>query len=331
MNESQSFYSLTPERVLEAVESYGLRVTGRCLTLNSMENRVYEVELDLDDSPEERSDSFRVVKFYRPGRWTREQIEEEHQFLFDLAELEIPVVAPIRDIAGSSVQILRDNQTGSEIFFTLFPKCGGRSPDELSTDQLVQVGRLLGRIHAVGKTREAKHRLTLTPENFGYKNLEIIGAAESLRGQTRSHYLKVAEQLLEKMEPLFSSAELQRIHGDCHLGNLIWSKLGMTFVDFDDMVVGPPVQDLWLLAPGGDREASIQLEVLIDSYGEWHTFDKKSLELIEPLRTLRLIHFSAWLVKRWEDPAFPARFPFFGTESYWAEQIRNLNEQMQSF
>jgi Ser/Thr protein kinase RdoA (MazF antagonist) len=317
------FYDLTPDKILRAVEALGVRCTGRVLQLNSMENRVYEVELDIaPSSVTNPSERFLVVKFYRPGRWTEAQILEEHAFLFDLEGDEIPVIAPLRFDDDRSLHA----EAESGIWYCVFPKAGGRSPDELSDDQLDQVGRLLARIHMVGARHPAVARMKLTPQTYGLSNLEYLLGSGALPAEVAPHYEAVVRQLVGLISPWFTDVAVQRIHGDCHLGNLIWGRSGMSFVDFDDMVVGPCVQDIWLMLPGRDGEARRQLRRMLGGYEQMRAFDRQQLRLIEPLRGLRLIHYSAWVARRWEDPAFPRTFPHFGSNQYWREQLADLSE-----
>lgn len=321
-----NFYELTPERILTAVERLGFRCTGRCLALNSMENRVYEVEIELPEGSEalSRFDSFRVVKFYRPGRWSKEQIQEEHNFLFDLLQSDIPVVAPEK--SADDETILEDPETG--MFFSVFPKFGGRVPDELSDEQAERIGRLLARLHTVGAAKDAPSRLRLTPQTYGLDNLEFLLRGNFLPKELAASYKATVEQLCAIVSPWFKGIATQRIHGDCHFSNILWGQDGPFLLDFDDMVVGPPVQDLWLLIPGRDEESSRILSVMLSGYEQMRHFDRSTLRLIEPLRSLRLIHYSAWIARRWEDPAFKRAFPHFETATYWNEQLADLRDQL---
>lgn len=320
-SETRFFFELTPERILDAVELLGVRCTGRCLQLNSMENRVYEVEVELDGEPESPAERFRVVKFYRPGRWSKEQIGEEHRFLLDLKAADIPVVAPIEFPDGSTLQ-----QVGAlEIYYAIFPKVGGRSPDELDSEQLLWLGRLLARIHTVGAQREAKTRLRLNPATYGIENLKYLIDSGVVPRETQAAYRGVVERICTLVEPWFQEVKTQRIHGDCHLGNILWGRDGPFFVDFDDMVVGPCVQDVWLIVPGREEQ---QLQNLLSGYELMRPFDRNSIRLIEPLRALRFVHFSAWIARRWHDPAFQRVFPQFGSGGYWGEQLSDLNDQL---
>jgi Ser/Thr protein kinase RdoA (MazF antagonist) len=320
-SETKFFFELTPERILDAVEEIGVRCTGRCLQLNSMENRVYEVEIELDAAPVSPAERFRIVKFYRPGRWSKEQIGEEHRFLLDLKRAEIPVVAPLEFPDGSTLRRVGE----LEIYYAIFPKVGGRSPDELDGEQLMWLGRLLARIHTVGAQQEATQRLRLNPATYGIDNLKYLIDSGVVPRESQAAYRGVVERLCTLVEPWFHEVKTQRIHGDCHLGNILWGREGPFFVDFDDMVVGPCVQDVWLIVPGRDEQ---QLQSLLSGYELMRPFDRNSLRLIEPLRALRFVHFSAWIARRWHDPAFQRVFPNFGSGGYWGEQLADLNEQL---
>lgn len=322
-----SFFQLTPERVLEAVESSGLQCSGRCLALNSFENRVYDVELEIEGEGapqlQHLSMNRRVVKFYRPGRWTPEQILEEHQFLADLQEAEIPAIAPLRFPDGTTLQWLSKSKIG----YAMFPKVGGRAPDELSDEQLIRVGRLLGRIHNVGALKEAPNRIRINPVTYGYSNLEFLLAKNWIPIDFVKRYQSAVAEICELTQPWFESVAYRRIHGDCHLGNLLWNNSGPYFLDFDDMVTGPEIQDIWLLTPGRDTVAIHQRRVLIEGYEEFRRLDPTSLKLVEPLRALRFIHYTAWVAKRWDDPAFPQAFPHFNSHQYWSDEVKDLEEQ----
>jgi len=324
--ETQFFYDLSPDRILDAVDAHGFRTTGRCLALNSMENRVHEVEIESPFCPTEnptRSDYFAITKFYRPGRWTQEQILEEHKFLKDLEESEVPIIAPI-ERAGKTLFKCAE----TDLLYAIFPKKGGRNPDELDTDQLERLGRLLARLHSVGKQHLAQHRLKLGPASYGQQNLDFILAGKHIPAYLESNYKDLVKILLDRITPMFKNVINQRIHGDCHWGNLIWDEQQFTFIDFDDMVSGPPVQDIWLLLPGRDDETKKKRDIFLNAYETFFHFENSSLKLIEPLRALRFIHFSAWIAKRWEDPAFKLAFPHFGSDHYWNEQILDIRDQL---
>lgn len=320
---TQSFFSLTPERVLAAVERLGTRCTGRVLALNSMENRVYEVELDIDLPPGAgKWDAYRVVKFYRPGRWSREQILEEHAFLQDAAKAELPVVTPLPFPDGETVGTVEE----APIYYAVFPKVAGRIVDELSAAELEQIGRLIARLHAVGGSTTFKHRLELTVQSYGYENLNYLQQHKLLPSSVEQHYLRVAERIFSVSEPWFKEVPMQRIHGDCHLGNILWLGAKCFMVDFDDSLRGPCVQDLWLLTPGRDEDSARRQACIVDGYSTMRPFDRSSLRLKEPLRALRMVHFTTWIAKRFDDPAFKRVFVDYGSERYWREQLIALQE-----
>jgi len=322
--ETKYFYELTPSHILDATEKLGFRTTGRIIQLNSMENRVYEVQISFEgdeDLPLSSKELYRIIKFYRPGRWNEAQILEEHSFLQDLANDEVPVVPPVA-IDGKT--LFYYSELG--LYFSIFPKALGRSPDELKTEQLVTIGRALARLHITAGKHQALHRITLTPQIWGRQNLDFLSLTDLIPEHIKSRYQDCVLEIIECSEKLFDNIPLQRIHGDLHFGNILWGSEGLFFVDFDDMAIGSPVQDLWLITPGRDHESRIQQEFLLDAYQELRSFDRSSLELIEPLRALRFLHFSAWIGKRWNDPAFPRTFPHYGTVSYWNEQLADLEE-----
>jgi Ser/Thr protein kinase RdoA (MazF antagonist) len=323
---TQHFFSLTPDHILNACEQTGIRCTGRCLALNSMENRVYEVELDLPEGHKVKtpSEKFVVVKFYRPGRWTEQQINEEHQFLSDLVEADIPVVAPFKSDNGKTLHHFEE----LDLFFCLFPKMGGRSPDELGSEQSEQIGRLVARMHGVGSTKKAPHRVHLSPESYGIENLKWLMDSQFLPVELKQRFQSTVENICRISSPWFAAEPSQRIHGDCHLGNLLWGDLGPFWVDFDDMVMGPPIQDLWLMIPGRDDWAQGKLRSILKGYEMMRPFNRSSLRLIEPLRALRQVHFAAWIGKRWDDPSFPRGFPSYNTQRWWAELLRDLESHV---
>jgi Ser/Thr protein kinase RdoA (MazF antagonist) len=308
---STGFFALTPNRVLEAVEVGGLRCTGRCLPLRAFENRVYEVELE-----DERR---LVVKFYRPGRWSRETILDEHAFLADLAAAEIAVVPPMDLGIGSTLPEI------DGIHYAAFPKVRGRTLDELGDAELRQIGRLVGRMHAVGAARDAPHRPRLTVERYVHEPLARLVDGGLVPPALAPRYRDVALRTADVAAPLLATAGAQRIHGDLHRGNIIWAKDGPILVDFDDCMVGPPVQDVWILTRGGSAEETKRWrEQLLEGYELFREFDRASLALAEPLRALRILWISAWIAERWEDPSFRAGFPAFGTETYWAREYEEL-------
>lgn len=310
------YADLTPDRVLDAVESLGLPTDGRLLALNSYENRVYQVGLD-EAAPV-------IAKFYRPQRWSNAAILEEHDFTQQLAELEIPAVAP-SIINGRTLHEFEGYR------FSLTPRRGGRTP-ELDHPQVLEwLGRFIGRIHAVGAIAPFSHRPTLDPDSFGTEPRDFLLAHDWIPSDLLPAYASVVDQALQGVRAAYARAgspELIRLHGDCHLGNLLWTDAGPHFVDFDDARMGPAIQDLWMLLSGDRAEMSRQLADILAGYEDFHELDDRELHLIEALRTLRIIHHAAWLARRWEDPAFPAAFTWFNTAHYWQNHILQLREQI---
>lgn len=323
--QTQFFFNLTPDIVLGAIEILGVKTTGRCLQLSSMENRVYEIELcDKIIDTNSPSDFSIVVKFYRPGRWNKDQIQDEHNFLNDLQEGEIPVVCPI---SFDGRTIFETNE--SKILYSLFPKKGGRCPDEFNEDLLKIMGRSIARLHNTGSQKVAKHRLQINPTTFGQQNLNFLLDEKFISPNIRNRYADTVKEICDLSTPLFENIKNIRIHGDCHKGNLILRNEELYFIDFDDMLMGPAIQDLWLIVPGTDDYAKKDFDTLIESYELFREFDYKEKKLIEPLRALRYIHFSAWMAKRWEDPIFKENFPYFNTDEYWFGQFSDLLEQLE--
>jgi Ser/Thr protein kinase RdoA (MazF antagonist) len=305
-----SFFSLTPDRVLDAVEVGGLRCTGRCLPLRAFENRVYEVELE-----DERR---LVVKFYRPGRWSRETILDEHRFLAELEAAEVPVIAPVDLGKGSTLEEIEG------ILYAAFPKVRGRTLDEADAEGLRRLGRLIGRMHAIGAAGDAPHRPRLTVERYVHEPLEVLVAGGVVPAPLDGRYRDVALRIAEVAAPLLTRARTQRIHGDLHWGNVLWPADGPVLLDFDDFVVGPPVQDLWLLARGNSEEARQARDQIVEGYEVFREFDRATLALCEPLRALRIIYMSAWIARRWDDPSFRTGFPTFETSGYWSAEYEAL-------
>ena len=313
---SHPFANLTPDLVLDAVESLGYLSDARTLALNSPENRVYQVGIEADTP--------RIAKFYRPDRWTDAAILEEHAFSAELADCDIPVVAPLQ----------RDGKTLFEhagFRFALFPRRGGRAPEPGNLEQLYRLGQLLGRLHGVGASKPFLHREALCVETFGHASLKTLLEGNFIPRSLLPAYESVARDLLKRLDELFARVSYTpiRLHGDCHPGNLLCRDDSFHIVDLDDCRTGPALQDLWMMIGGGERHERLsQLAELIEGYQEFHDFDSRELPLLEGLRSLRLIHYSAWLARRWDDPAFPMSFPWFGTERYWGEQILILREQL---
>ena len=308
------YRQLQPDRLLDAVESTGLRCDGRILSLNSYENRVYQ--LGLEDG------GFVVAKFYRHGRWTDAAILEDHRFTLALAERDIPVIAPML-LRGATL-----HHYGT-FRFAVFPRRGGRWP-ELDTPQTqARVGRLLGRLHAVGQLENFTHRPRLGVD-IAVNALGLLLEGDFIPVDLRKRYRQLVEHLLEQLDNCFAQAgavRYLRLHGDCHPGNILWTEDSLFLVDFDDCLNGPAIQDLWMLVFGTREQMACQLPGLLDGYREFMDFDPCELRLIEPLRTLRLLSYSAWLAQRWSDPAFPRAFPWFNTRHYWEEHLQMLQEQ----
>ncbi|TCS69011.1 Ser/Thr protein kinase RdoA (MazF antagonist) [Sulfuritortus calidifontis] len=310
------YAGLTPDAVLDALDSVGLRGDGRQLALNSYENRVYQIWLEDGGAV--------VAKFYRPERWSDAAILEEHAFSQELAEREIPVVAPLV-IDGASL-----HRHGG-FRFALYPRQGGRVPELSDPDTLEWMGRFIGRIHAVGALKKFEHRPVLDIASFGEAPRAFLLAGEWLPADLLEAYRSVVDQALDGVRRAFDRAgevAAIRLHGDCHMGNVLWTDDGPHFVDFDDSRMGPAVQDLWMLLSGERGERIRQLSDVLAGYEDFMEFDSRELHLVEALRTLRLIHYAAWLARRWSDPAFPAAFPWFNTQRYWQDHILELREQI---
>ncbi len=343
------YAGLTPDVVLDALESVGLRGDGRLLSLNSYENRVYQVHLEQGDSV--------VAKFYRAARWSDAQILEEHAFAGELAAREIPVVAPmVLAAAGAKKSAARVTAAArasaaaadaeaapsggaarstlhafSGFRFTVYPRRGGRAPELDNEDTLRWLGRFIARIHAVGASKPFRTRPPLDLETFGQEPRDWLIDHDFIPADLLESWENAVELALDGVDEAFDrvdDARQIRLHGDCHSGNVLWTDGGPHFVDFDDCRTGPAVQDLWMLLSGERAAAEIQLRALLQGYREFHEFDVRELGLIEALRTLRLIHYSAWIARRWDDPAFPAAFPWFNTQRYWQDRILELREQI---
>jgi len=328
------FAHLEPDTVLDALDAVGLRGDGRLIQLNSYENRVFQVFME----------DGRVVvpKFYRPGRWSDAQILEEHEFAAELAGGEIPLAAPwplTRDDA--SLHAARVTPCGPTLArfatpdgpyrFAVASRQAGRGPETEDPAVLEWIGRFLGRIHAVGRTRPFTTRLTLDVASFGHAARDWLLAQDCIPPDARPAWEAVSAAALEAVQRAFDGLpELRRLrlHGDCHLGNILWTDAGPHFVDLDDAMNGPAVQDLWMLLAGSRAERTRQLAAVLEGYEQFMDFDWRELRLVEPLRTLRMLHHSAWIAKRWADPAFPIAFPWFESPVYWNEQTTRLREQL---
>ena len=312
--DAHPYSHLTPDLVLDGVAAAGLRPDGRLLSLNSYENRVYQVWLE--------DETVVVAKFYRPGRWSDAQIDEEHAFARELAEHEIPVVAPITSLKTGTDHVFR---------VAIYPRRGGRTPELGDEKTLEWIGRFIGRIHGVGAARPFKHREVLTPKAFGHDARALLLGTNFIPADLLEAWKAVTAQALTGVDQAFQTAggvRAIRLHGDCHVGNILWTDDGPHFVDLDDARMGPAMQDLWMLLSGDRAAMTLQLHAVLAGYEEFADFDRRELYLLEALRTLRLIHYSAWIARRWDDPAFPAAFPWFNTQRYWQDRILELREQI---
>lgn len=302
---------LTPDVVLDSVAAAGYPPDGRLLGLNSYENRVYQVWLD--------DGQVIVAKFYRPGRWSDAQIDEEHEFARELAEREIPVVAALASLRFHEFRI------------AIYPRRGGRPPELDDPKTLEWIGRFIARIHSVGAARPFRHREALNVQAFGHESRRFLLAGNFVPADLLEAWKAVTEQALTAVEHCYERAgdvRSIRLHGDCHPGNILWTDQGPHFVDLDDARMGPAIQDLWMLLSGDRASMTRQLGDVLAGYRDFAELDRRELHLLEALRTLRLIHYSAWIARRWDDPAFPAAFPWFDTQRYWQDRILELREQI---
>ncbi len=313
---------LTPDVIVDAVELAGFLCDGRVLALGSYENRVYQVGVEGAEPV--------VVKFYRPGRWSDESILEEHAFALELAGEEIPVIAPsqvVQEGSDTSSTLLRH----AGFRYAIYPRRGGQWP-ELGTEEHRQwMGRFLGRIHMVGARRSFEHRPRFSVEAMGRGSAESLLESDFIPEYIAHRYERVAGELVELVEARFEAVgpvRFLRLHGDCHRNNVLWTDQGPHFVDLDDCMTGPAIQDLWMLLAGSKEEIRTQLDDLLEGYSQFAEFDAREAALIEPLRALRMMHYTAWLARRWEDPAFPLAFPWFGEARYWERHVGELEEQV---
>lgn len=319
MNEispTEAFDRLTPDHILDAVESTGVHCDGRFLALNSYENRVYQIGIEEADPL--------VAKFYRPNRWTDNAIIEEHRFTLALAEQELPVIPPHLDDQGCSLH------RHGPYRFALYPRHGGHAPELDNPQHLEQLGRLIGRIHALGAIRDFEHRPTLDIDSFAIKSRHFLLEREFIPEHLLEAYQTLTKDLIVQIRLCFERATAVRnirLHGDCHPGNILWSDDGPHIVDFDDARMGPAIQDLWMFLSGERYEMNAGLADLLEGYTQFCDFNPAELLLIEALRTLRMIHYAAWLASRWQDPAFPLAFPWFNSSRYWEDHILSLREQ----
>lgn len=313
---SHPYDRLTPDMVISAVESVGYLSDARLLALNSYENRVYQVGIE-DQVP-------LIAKFYRPERWTAAQIMEEHDFSRELAEADISVVAPLANAQGKTLHHYEGFQ------FTVFERRGGYPPELDNLDNLLILGRTVGRIHAVGSAGKFQHRMSLSVERMLVENSEFL-LSHFIPKSLIPAYSSLTADLAKATASIYGemqSQDLIRVHGDCHVGNILWRDDCAHFVDLDDCVMAPAMQDLWMFLSGERHRREMQLAELIEGYTEFCDFDPRQLRTIEALRTMRIVNYAGWLARRWEDPAFPRSFTWFNTERYWGEHILELREQL---
>ncbi len=308
------YETLVPDLVIDAIESMGLISDQRIFPLNSYENRVYQIGIE-DQAPI-------IAKFYRPQRWSREAILEEHAFSLDLQNHDINIVTPTT-INGTTL-----HEFGG-FNFALFPRQGGYAPEVEVPDTLFRIGRNIGKMHALGATQTFKHRPSFSIERLGIESREFLLQSSHVPASLTEAYSTLTADLIQHMQQTWDNAPLNpiRLHGDCHLSNILWREEKAYFVDFDDCVNGPAIQDIWLLLSGDRSQQTLQLSEFVEGYEEFYEFDHRQLTLIETLRTLRMMNYAAWLARRWNDPAFPMHFPWFNTERYWSEHILELREQ----
>jgi Ser/Thr protein kinase RdoA (MazF antagonist) len=328
----QPFADLTPEAVLDALDAVALRGDGRLIQLNSYENRVFQVYLEAGDVV--------VAKFYRPGRWSDAQILEEHAFSAELAAAEIPVVAPLALQAEAqprhAVVLAGDPPTLARSLgqrYSVSPRRSGRAPELEDLSTLEWIGRFIGRMHAVGATSRFVHRGRIDSQTHGREPRDYLLAHDWVVPEALPRWRSVVDTALDAVQRAFDSLpdlRTLRLHGDCHPGNILWSEAGPHFVDLDDALTGPAVQDLWMLLSGDRASMTRQLGAVLSGYEDFMEFDWRELRLVEPLRTLRMVHHSAWIARRWNDPAFPAAFPWFDGAAFWQQQTTQLNEQIEA-
>lgn len=311
------FFQLTPDFVLNAIEQCGWRTTGEYLQLNSYENRVYSVRI------EEPRNAQIIVKFYRPNRWSEAAILEEHQFLEDCQNAGVSVIAPLKQANGSTLSLHKG------LFCAIFPKARGRMPQEFNLEELSQLGRVLARLHNVGAQKPSQYRAIIDSRHMGYPALETV--LKLVSPDLRIRYREAAETILEFLDDELDPKRFQRIHGDCHRGNVLQTDdpgkpKEFFLIDFDDFGMGLPVQDFWMLFRQDEDDFQDEIDAFLGGYAELRDFDEDQLRLMEPLRGLRIIHYAAWIARRWSDPSFPQIFPNFGSDAYWFDEVRQLED-----
>ena len=313
MTNPHPYEELTPDTVLNAIESQGHYVNGSVTALNSYENRVYQVGIDQNEPL--------IVKFYRPERWSQTQIQEEHDFCFEIQTHDIPVVTPLQDSEGQSLFRYQG------FLFALFPRKGGYAPELDHQDNLTIMGRTLARLHNIGAQHSFKHRPELNAQTFGQDAIDYV-AEHFIPFEHKSAYTTVCKEIMLCVSEQLKGAKNIRVHGDLHIGNILLREDIPNLVDFDDSRSAPAIQDIWMLLSGNEQEQQIQLQKIKTAYSEFRDFPHNELSMIESLRTLRMIHHTAWLARRWQDPAFPPAFPWFDTHQFWAQHVADLSQQL---
>lgn len=311
------FFQLTPDFVLDAIEACGWRTTGEYLQLNSYENRVYSVRV------EEPAGAQVIAKFYRPGRWNEAAILEEHEFLSELGTQGVPVVAPYLQKNGRSLSV------HGGLFCAIFPKAKGRMPQEFSKDGLERLGRLVARLHNIGGLQPSRSRPVLDAEHMGRPALDTV--SRLVPGEWRPRYVAAAEEILGYLSEASQSVTMLRIHGDCHRGNVLETDepgrpKEYFLIDFDDFGTGPAAQDMWMLFRNDEDDVDEEIDAFLAGYTDLREFDERELDLLEPLRGLRILHYASWIARRWSDPSFPRLFPNFGSDAYWFEELQALEK-----
>ncbi len=314
--QTPSFNNLHPDEVITSVEqSLGKEFSNLFRPLNSYINRVFELQ--------DRQGNGIIVKFYRPGRWSKEALLQEHRFLKELQEFEIPVICPLSLADGETLGCWHS------LYFALFPKCGGRSVDEFTDDQWLELGRLVGRAHAVGSIRDASHRETMVPSLTTVRQIAYLKENNLVAAEVQDNFFALAQQLIDEIDHLFQNIPLQRIHGDLHFSNII-HRPGESFylIDFDDMVMGPQVQDIWMLLQGYGEDRLVELDMFLEGYETFHSFDKRSCSLIEPLRAMRYIHYLAWCGYQVVEDGETRVLPDYGSYTFWENERAELADQL---